>query len=125
MNVQRFKVLLAIYIICFVVLCLYVPTNSYFKGVKEFKSQYTPGQRYAYENELAAYKASENTKYINYGISYRPIFDIGFEDKRVIVSGSKYDGAVHRDPVVFIIVIELVILTVVFVGASYITCKKP
>ena len=110
MNIRRFKKILAMYLLFFLLICVIVPFNVYFEGSIGVK-----------ENE-----------YINYGLTYSFIGQAGYEDidSAILIpnNGSSYTakakGVMNYRLNMPILAIELLSLTVVFFGAAYISCKK-
>lgn len=116
-NVGRFKIIVALYVVCFMVLCTILPMNTYFQGNE-------------YESDSYTY-VDDDVTVRSYGIKYNPIWKVGEEEKtKTTLVGypelytGVYKGNLVRSPNIFILIIELVSLTVLFTGISYISCVR-
>jgi hypothetical protein len=109
MNIKRLKKIIVVYLIAFVAMCIFVPCNVYFDG-------------YIY--------ASQEPIKAQYGLQIKPINEIGYED----IFRSQYIPVLKKEIAVkgilvtklnvSVMVAELVALSVLFAGVSYVTCKK-
>lgn len=113
MNIKRFKKFIFIYLISFALLCIFVPTNTYFDGSVQSRDF-----------------SSQSKEKINYGLQYKFVGNIGYEDIHDLVYVPEYSSKRSAEGFMItnlnksILVIELTLLTVIFLGVSYIVCKK-
>lgn len=118
MNIQRLKKIVILYVALFTFLLVFVPVNNFFKGD---------------EYDLSGDVLLEEDVYINYGISFVFIGDTGYSDfggtlMKVSTDGTpkkhRFVGAFVHEVNYFILISELIALTVVFAGAAFVLCKK-
>ncbi len=110
MNIKRFKKILAIYIICFVSLCLFIPYNTHFYG-----------DRLDWMNSSVI----EKGVYIDQGFKYDFIFKSGYENQVTLkYENKRYEGYIKYEPHILTIIAEFAIITTLFIGISFITCKR-
>jgi hypothetical protein len=101
MDVNRLKKIVAVYVICFLLLSFFVPMKVHFQGDS----------------------VRGDSTIVNYALTYEPITKIGYKDTKY-VDFITYHGYEKHELVKEILILELISLTVLFAGISFIMCKK-
>jgi hypothetical protein len=111
MNIKRFKKILAVYIVAFVLLGLFLPYNVYFYGDQMSKVDPTK-----------VYKADI---YIDRGLRYKFAGQGQYDNQIALnINNLRYIGYLDYRPNYLLIISEFAVITMLFAGVSYITCKK-
>lgn len=106
-------VIIALYLIIFAIMSVFVPCNVYYDGK-------------IYGSSQTGYVNSK----INYGLQYMPVFNTGYKDIHTYTRVSGYDDCRRLDGVqvakinLTILALELILLTVFTLGIWYILCNE-
>ena len=120
MNVKRFKIVIAVYLFVFILACVFIPYNAYITVGNEYYDLgfiYRPVSQGEYENNVSLQYRTGGYYEIQSG-SYEGEF---FKSKRY---DSQEQGVIRYELNKLTLALELIGLTVLFVGGAYILCKK-
>lgn len=120
MNIKRFKIVLGIYLVFFVLACVFIPYNAYITVENNYYDLgflYRPVSQGQYENNVQLQYRTGGF----YEIRSGSFEGESFKSRRY---DSREQGVIRYELNKLTLVSELIGLTVLFVGGAYILCKK-